>query len=434
MGVKRNMKQKILLLQIAGLGYNFLVKNLNGRKLYHLDIKPIQGLFPSLTCTVQATIRTASLPAQHGIVGNGFLFKEQWKPLFWEQSNRLIERPPIWNDFRSRGGKVAQMFIQQSLGPGSDMILSPAPIHKHRGVIMDCISEPPDLHIRIKREIGGAFPLHRYWGPMASIKSSQWIAKAIVYVMGSERPDLLYAYLPHLDYALQRWGPDSNDGKKAFDEVYSLIDNLLCTAKEANYQVIVFGDYPVTPAHNVVFPNIILRKAGLLKTRYTRGMHYPNFYMSTAFCIVDHQIAHVYVLNQDLVEDVKSLFDQVPHIDKVLYGSQKADADIDHHRSGELILVASEGAWFDYRWWADIKEAPEYAFHVDIHNKPGYDPCELFWGWLPFISQDPMKIKGTHGRADKKEPVFYASDVELPGAPRSLMELSVSLKNLLNSA
>ncbi|MCF6159105.1 MAG: alkaline phosphatase family protein [wastewater metagenome] len=427
------MEQRILLLQIAALGYNFLIKNLNGRRLFNLDVKPIHGVFPALTCVVQATMRTASHPMKHGIVGNGFFFKEQWKPLFWEQSIRLLQQPLIWDDFRLRGGTVAQMFIQQSLGPGSDILLSPAPIHKHHGIIMDCISEPPGLQVRLRKEIGGVFPLHRYWGPMASVKSSQWIAQAGISVMRNERPDLLYTYLPHLDYALQRTGLYSDTSKRAFIEVYSLIHEIMDAAKKERYRVILFGDYAITPAWNVVFPNSILKKAGLLKTRYIKGMLYPNFYTSSAFCIVDHQIAHVYVVDQKLVEEAKSLFSTVPHIEKILYGDKREEAGIGHPRSGELILVAEKGAWFDYRWWEDVKEAPEYAFRVDIHNKPGYDPCELFWGWPPFVSQNPQKIKGTHGRVDKHEPIFYATDIELPGNPGTLTELSASIKNLLDS-
>ncbi|MDN3511471.1 MAG: alkaline phosphatase family protein [Candidatus Jettenia sp.] len=427
------MEQKILLLQIAGLGYNFLRNNVNGQKLYDLDIKPMQGVFPGLTCVVQATMRTASLPAQHGIVGNGFFFKDQWKPLFWEQSIRLIQRPLIWENFRSHGGRVAQMFLQQSLGPGSDVFLSPAPIHKHRGgIIMNCISEPSHISVRLEKELKGAFPLHHYWGPFASKRSSRWIVKAIMNVMGNERPDLLYAYLPHLDYALQRSGPDSTVSKKAFVEVYSLIGELLRAAQKEKYRVILFGDYPVTPANTVVFPNIVLKKAGLLKTRFVQGMQYPDFYTSAAFSVVDHQVAHVYVFNQNLIEEVRSLLAKMPHIDTILDGTTKAEAGVDHTRSGELILVAKRGAWFDYRWWTEVKEAPEYAFHVDIHNKPGYDPCELFWGWPPFISQNPSRIKGTHGRVDENEPIFYASDRELPGNPVTLMDLSLSVKSLLD--
>ena len=108
------------------------------------------------------------------------------------------------------------MFIQQSLGPDTDMVLSPAPIHKHHGGIMlDCFAEPASLYGRLKKEIGSHFPLIHYWGPLASKKSSQWIIKAIMFMMRKEEPDLLFSYIPHMDYALQRFGPYSDKSQKA---------------------------------------------------------------------------------------------------------------------------------------------------------------------------------------------------------------------------
>lgn len=428
------MKQNILLLQAAALGYNFLTKNLGTQKFYGLDIKPLSGVFPALTCVVQATMRTGSLPSGHGIVGNGFFSREQRKPLFWEQSSRLIEGKRIWDKFRLNGGKVAQMFIQQSLGNDSDILFSPAPIHKHHGgMIMDCFSEPSYLNGRLTRELGSTFPLHHYWGPMASKKSSQWIAKAVISVMKNETPGLLYAYLPHLDYALQRYAADSKASKNAFIELNSFVGEILAAARNENYLVIIFGDYPITAANDVIFPNKILRDAGFLKMRNIKKMHYPNFYTSAAFSLVDHQIAHVYLFDRNATEEIKKLFSGLPCIDRILAENTKNNEGIAHPRSGDFVLVAKQGYWFDYRWWDDKSEAPEYAFHVDIHNKPGYDPCELLWGWPPSISRNPYRIKGTHGRVDDNEPVFYASDMELPDNPKTLVELSGSIEQLLNS-
>ncbi|MGA1875409.1 MAG: alkaline phosphatase family protein [bacterium] len=430
------MPFKMLLLHVAALGYNFLKQNLGDQPFHDLAIQPIQGLFPAVTCTVQATMRTALPPSGHGLVGNGFFFREQWKPLFWEQSSRLIEGGRIWDTFRSRGRTVAQMFIQQSLGPDSDLILSPAPIHKHHGgMILDCFSEPASLNDRLRKEMGSPFPLHSYWGPLASGKSSRWIAGAVVSVMKKEKPDFLYTYLPHLDYALQKYGPEGDESGRAFRDAYTLLGEIIRTAREEHYHLVVFGDYPITNADKVIFPNRVLRRAGLFKTRPVRGRHYPNFYTSPAFCMVDHQVAHLYLFEPGKLAEVKALMMDLAGVDKVLDRPAQAALGLDHARSGDLVLVAGPGHWFDYRWWEDKREAPDYAVHIDIHNKPGYDPCELFWGWPPpSISQNPLKIRGTHGRVDLHEPVFYASDLDLKGKPETILELSRSIKELLDES
>ncbi len=48
--------------------------------------------------------------------------------------------------------------------------------------------------------------------------------------------------------------------------------------------------------------------------------------------------------------------------------------------AGDLVLVAEPDAWFQYYWWDDRADAPPDATEMDIYAKPGFDPCELFFG------------------------------------------------------
>jgi len=426
------MERKILLLQVAGLGYNFLAQSLGKAELGGLAVARMAGMFPALTCPVQATMRTAVPASGHGIVANGFFSTELWKPLFWEQSSRLVQGPRIWDDLRQRGGAVGQLFIQQSLGVDADVVYSPAPVHKHHGgMILDSIALPEELGTRLHRELG-VFPLQSYWGPLASIRSSRWIAAATESVMAHERPELLYSYIPHLDYAMQRYGPDSNAARRACRQLDSIIARLVAESGRQGYDTIIFGDYPITAATGVVSPNRTLRQRGWFRTRRVKRMLYPHLPGSHAFCVVDHQIAHVHVWDKAVMQAVRESLQALEGVDRVLDGPAKAEAGVEHPRSGDFVLVAKRGYWFDYRWWNSPREAPDYATHVDIHNKPGYDPCELFFGWPPpRISQNPSRVRGTHGRLDVDEPVACASNIELPDNPRTLLELAHSVKILL---
>ncbi len=427
-----DMERRTLLLQVAGLGYNFLTASLGKAELGGLAVTPLAGMFPALTCPVQATMRTAVPASSHGIVGNGFFSTELWKPLFWEQSSRLMQGPRIWDDLRRRGGTVGQLFIQQSLGPDADVVYSPAPIHKHHGgMILESIALPEALHTRLHKTLG-VFSLQSYWGPLASIRSSRWITAATESVMAHERPNLLYSYIPHLDYALQRYGPESGAAQKACRQLDALIARLLVQSRSQGYDTVIFGDYPITTATGVVSPNKTLRQRGWLRTRQVKRMAYPYLPGSQAFCVVDHQIAHVHVWDKGALQAVREALQAMEGVDRILDGPAKTEAGIDHPRSGDLVLVAKRGYWFDYRWWDNSQEAPDYATHVDIHNKPGYDPCELFFGWPPMgISQEPSRIRGTHGRLDTDEPVAFASSIDLPGHPGSLPALAHSIKTLL---
>jgi predicted AlkP superfamily pyrophosphatase or phosphodiesterase len=429
------MGTKLLLLQMAGLGYNFLRESLGKAEFGGLAARPIGGLFPALTCPVQATMRTAAPPSRHGIVGNGFLIRELGRPLFWEQNGRLVEGPRIWDGLRQRGGTVGQLFIQQSLGPDCDVLYSPAPIHKHHGgMILDCIGRPEALHQRLYRELG-TFPLQSYWGPLASIRSTRWIIKAVANVLEHERPDLLYSYAPHLDYVLQRRGPDGPQAQSQCRQLDVSMRGLIEQAKNQGYCSVVFGDYPITKATGIVQPNKVLKDKGWLTLRHIRGMQYPYLFGSSAFCVADHQIAHVYIWDERITQAVRQALETLEGVASILDGPAQAKAGIDHSRSGALVLVAQPGYWFDYRWWDSNRQAPDYATHVDIHNKPAYDPCELFFGWPPpSVTQNPLRVRGTHGRLDEAEPVFYASDLDVPGKPQTLLELSAGVKTLLEQA
>jgi hypothetical protein len=236
-----------------------------------------------------------------------------------------------------------------------------------------------------------------------------------------------------LDYDLQRYGPESPQAKRAVTQMLDQLSRLKHTADHCGYDLLVFGDYAIAPCCNgALYPNRVLQKAGLLATRNIRNMQYPDFHTSKAFALVDHEIAHVYV--QSDMGKVRTTFEVMPGIDRVLEGDAMAQAGLNHSRAGDLILVANPGHWFAYPWWTDRREAPEYAGHVDIHNKPGYDPCELFWGWPPgTVSQNPDRLRGSHGRTGEDRQIAWCSTC-IEDKQSSLLDLAIAVQQLLEKA
>lgn len=413
-------RKKLLVVDLAALGWS-LVSHLP-------EFAPAQAVFPAITCTAQASFRTASLPQRHGIVANGLFFKDLTKVLFWEQSATLVEGPRIWDDFRARGGTVGLLFWQQSMGEAVDFLATPAPIHKHSGgMIQSCYTQPPELEARLNESIGRPFNLMNYWGPLANHKSSDWIVDAIITTMGAAdfAPDLLLGYIPHLDYDLQRHGPASPQAAKSLDVVLGYLTRLKAACADFGYDWIFIGDYAIEPVRRgAVFPNRVLRDAGLFRAREIRGMAYTDFFTSPAFAIVDHQIAHVHCRDAASVQAAREVLRKLEGVAEVLDRDAQAARGLTHARSGELIAVAERGAWFAYPWF-EKAEAPDYAGHVDIHNKPGYDPCELFFGWPPgSVSFDPRRIHGTHGLAGAGLEIAWSSSLRLDPPPRSFLELA----------
>ena len=429
--------KKLMIIQAAALGYEFFKNQKNlPERLQKLDWQKLETVTPAVTCTAQSTFRTALPASGHGMVGNGFFFDDLNKPLFWEQSGTLVQGKRIWEDFRAKGKTVASLFWQQSLGNDVDILLSPAPIHKHHGgMIQDCYCQPTGLYPKLKKKIGG-FNLMNYWGPLASHKSTNWIVNATIEVMKDYQPDLLLTYLPHLDYELQKTGPNSPKAIKAFGQFAEQLDKLLAQAEAQDYEFVIWGDYAIMDVKTPLYPNKVLREKGYLNFRHINAMLYPDYFTSKAMAIVDHQVAHIKVWDKSLITELKKVFEGTKGIAEVIVGEATGEHGAGHPRAGELILVSDPDCWFSYQWFNNKKEAPDYATHVDIHNKPGYDPCELFFGFPPpfNVSLDSNKIKGSHGLAGTKFPTAWASTTSLNGDITTLLDLAKAVEDKLNKS
>ena len=436
MVVNKEMSNRLVIIQVAGFGYDFLTETF-GATWGGLPLEPLTSVFPALTCTAQATFRTAAPVSHHGMVANGRFHRELRRPLLWEQSSALVSGPRIWDAFRQRGKRVAMLFWQQSLGESVDIILSPAPIHKHGGgMVQSVYSQPAGLYDSLCKSIKRTFPLHRYWGPLASPVSSDWIAKATALLLADpdQAPDLCLTYLPALDYDLQRHGPSHPAAKRSLSALLEQLSLIRNAAEKNGYDLILFGDYAIGPATQAIFPNRALREANLFQTRTVAGMQYPDFHASQAFAMVDHEIAHVTLRNTANIEETRTALASLDGIETIMDAKAQHAAGIAHPHGGELLLVAKPGFWFAYPWWTDRKDAPDYASHVDIHNKPGYDPCELFFGWPPIsVSQDTRRIKGSHGTVGKGRDAVWASTCQLAGTPATLQELAQLVKQHLET-
>ncbi|TAN35983.1 MAG: alkaline phosphatase family protein [Verrucomicrobia bacterium] len=417
------MTQKLLIVNAAALGWRLVQRQPPPAPLV---FQPLESVFPAVTCPAQAAFRTGLSPAACGAESNGLFLRDLRKVSFWEQSAALVRGPRIWEQFRARGKKVGLMFWQQSLGEQADLLLSPKPIHKHHGgMIQDCYSQPHDLYSRLVAAVGRPFNLMHYWGPLASHKASDWITDATCAVMAAPdlAPDLLLTYLPHLDYDLQRYGPESSQAFQALEKSYVHFSKLWKTAAATGYDVVIFGDYAIEAVTGApIFPNRVLRAANLLQVRQVGGRTYHDLFTSVAFAVCDHQGAHVIVLDGARRAAVRTVLEKLDGVDEII------------ERGADCLVTAKPGRWFAYPWWESKREAPDYAGHVDIHNKPGYDPCELFWGWsrLGGISQDAARIRGTHGLVGAGREVAWASSLPF-SKPAALLDLAQQLKIRLNT-
>jgi predicted AlkP superfamily pyrophosphatase or phosphodiesterase len=400
--------------------------------------RPLRTILPAVTCSVQSTFTTGTLPSAHGCVANGWYFRDLAEVWLWRQSNHLVTGEKIWDAAKRRDPSFtcAKLFWWFNMYSTADFAVTPRPLYPADGrKIPDIYTEPAGLRDELNARLG-AFPLFNFWGPKADITSSRWIAEAAKVVMNEKSPTLTLVYLPHLDYPLQRLGPDHPRMRDELRAIDAICGELVDAATAAGARVVVLSEYGIESVTSAVHVNRALREAKLLRVREELGTEKLDAGGSDAFAVADHQVAHVYVRRPELVAEVKRLLASLDGVEAVLDAEGKRAAGLDHPRSGELVLVASKGRWFSYYYWLDDARAPDFARTVDIHRKPGYDPVELFvdpklavpalkvgfrlaqkmLGFrylMDVIPLDASLVKGSHGRLEpdpSRWPVIMSSE------------------------
>ena len=420
------------------------------------SVAPIRAVTPAVTCSAQATFLTGLMPRDHGIVGNGWYFRELAQVMFWQQANQLVSGEKVWETARRRDPSctTAKMFWWFNMYSSAQWSVTPRPIYRSDGLkVVDIYSNPPAIRDRLVAE-HVAFPFFNFWGPTADIRSSQWIADTSISVDKWFSPTLLLIYLPHLDYNLQRLGPTDPRIREDVRAIDAVCGKLIAHCRERGRRVIALSEYGLVPVSGAVHINRVLRQAGMLAVRDELGTETLDAGASEAFAVADHQVAHVYVRNLARIPEVAALLRSTPGIDLVLERREQRELGLDHERSGELVAISARDRWFTYYFWLDDRLAPDFARTVDIHRKPGYDPAELFvdpqlsmpkltvaatltkkaLGFrylMNVIPLDASLVRGSHGRVTESPadgPVMISSQ---PDGVRSDVVESTSVRDVI---
>jgi predicted AlkP superfamily pyrophosphatase or phosphodiesterase len=346
---------------------------------------PLGEVTPAVTCTAQATLLTGQWPDVHGVVANGWLFRDTNEVRFWQQSNRLIQVEPVYATARRRAARRGRRFTAAKLfwwfnqGAAVDWAVTPKPHYAADGrKAFDVLTTPSALGLSLKQQLG-PFPFAAFWGPGSGIDSTRWIAAAAAVTLLDHQPDLTLAYLPHLDYDPQRCGPAGCDLPRLVGELDEACGPLVEAAAAVGARVWVVSEYGHRDVAFPVYPNRALRQAGLLTVRDGPFGEQLDTYASRAFAVCDHQLAHVYTADAAANRDAFAVLGELPGVARVLAGERRGELSLEHPHCGELVLLADPEAWFAYPFWLNDRRAPDYARTVAIHHKPGFDPCELFF-------------------------------------------------------
>ncbi|GAB4518442.1 MAG: alkaline phosphatase family protein [Anaerolineae bacterium] len=403
--------QKTVVIDVVGLTPELigehtphLQKFLNGGKM-----AAINPAIPAVTTTAQSNYLTGVHPAEHGIVANGWYFRDECEIKLWRQSNKLVQHRKIWDEAREINPSftVANMFWWYNMYSSADYAVTPRPMYPSDGrKLPDIYSWPSNLRFELQQELG-AFPLFNFWGPNSSIVSTQWIAKASMRITERFDPTLVLIYLPHLDYGLQRHGPDVSKVAHDLREVDQVIGQLMEFYGKRGHQIVILSEYGITAVDTPIHINRLFRQHNMIAIREELGLELLDAGMSTAFAVADHQIAHIHIQDMRRKDEIKAMVEKLPGVAEVLDEDGKRAYHLDHPRAGDLVALAKPNAWFTYYYWLDDSRAPDFARTVDIHRKPGYDPVELF---IDPALKNP-KLKAGYKLARKKLGFRYLMDL-----------------------
>ena len=415
---------------------------------------PMSSVLPAVTCSAQASLLTGLSPQEHGVVGNGWMDPESREVALWRQANTLVTGEKLYETVKRRepDAVTAKLFWWWNMGAEVDLSITPRPHYPADGrKIVDTYSSPTSFGEDLVGSLG-PFPFFDFWGPRSGLPSSRWIADAAIRTLEGHQPALTLVYLPHLDYDHQRFGPDDPRSIQAVTEADALVGDIHAAAKQVDAALLVISEYGIRPVTRAVELNRVLRRAGLLSVRESPTGERLDVFASRAFAVVDHQLAHIYCDSTESVVAAREALTEVPGVASLHAGSERGELGLDHARAGDLIALAERDSWFHYPYWLDDSKAPDFAPTVDIHSKPGYDPCELFTDpklalpavrvarrlaqkklgfrtLMDVVSQDPTQVRGSHGllpESPEHGPIFVCSEPfsDCGGEPEASVEWS----------
>ena len=433
---------RLAVLNIVGLSESLLGPHMPGLTAFaeKHGRQSYQPEFPAVTCTAQSSLLTGAPVSSHGIVANGWYDRESAEVRFWKQSNHIVRGDKIWDKLRREipGFTCAKLFWWYNMHSTADFTITPRPLYPADGrKVFDVHTQPMLMRDELKRDLG-EFPFPAFWGPAAGIASSEWIAASAKWVEEKHSPTLSLVYLPHLDYPLQKDGPLAPGIPAELAKIDRVASDLIAFYEKRGVRVLVLSEYGISPVCKPVHLNRLFRAKGWLSLKNELGRETLDCGGCRAFAIADHQIAHVYVNDPSIRDEVRTLLESTPGIDEVRVPPPGIAAE----RAGDLIAIAKPDAWFTYYFWENDALAPDYARTIDIHRKPGYDPCELFIdpairfpklaiakfllqktlglrGLLKVIPLDASLVKGSHGRdqvPDNERPVLLGTRIPVANA------------------
>jgi len=347
--VEQQQKPYVILISVDGFrddyyekfGTDFLLK----MKTKGVSAKMIPS-FPSVTFPNHYTLVTGMIPAHHGLVGNN-MYNPKTKEFYSMRNKKAVQNAdwyggiPIWSLAESQ-----QMLTACYYWPGSEA------------------------------EIAGFFP--SYYFPYAETKTIEERIQKVkdwLSLPEEERPHFITFYLPDVDQAGHKFGPDALETKFAVKFADATVEKLVEAVEETNLPVNYF----------------FVSDHGMTTINRKEPLAVPDLNSDDIEVVVNGTYVSVFIEDENKIEKLfNNLKEEIPankpyavylknQVPKKYRFSTKEDK---HHRIGDIVLIA---------------EAPNYFSRYEsifMRGSHGYFPEDtpemntVFLAWGPDIKKN----------------------------------------------
>ncbi len=330
---------------------------------------------PSVTWINHTTLVTGVSPAKHGVLYNGLLVRQgpNLPPMIeqWADRGRMVFVPTVYDRAFEKGLITAEV---------DWVAIKGAP------TIHWSFAEKPNPEGVVERELRTS---QKLWDPsLAKIdethsrniawKDLQW-TQAAVHIIREHRPNLLLLHLLSTDASNHSYGPGSTASYVAYGYADQLIGRLIDGIKDAGIldktTLLIATDHGFKKVSKITYPNVALRKAGLLETvgaRVPKCDAWVQAQGGMAFAFVTDPTRKAALLPR-LRETLLSL----EGVEQVLDGSEAPALGMptpdQNNGMGDLILFAKKGYAFQSPAQGD-HEVADSTGYLGTHGYPAADP------------------------------------------------------------
>lgn len=304
---------------------------------------------PSITWPCHTSLITGVTPQKHGVLFNGLLVRQDdGKPPRiepWVDKSKLVRVPTLYDAAHAAGLTTAE----------SDWVAVTRP-----GTIHWSFAEIPNLNGAVEQEMiaaGIIKPEHIAGMQPGAIRNKtvwrddMW-TKGAIFMFQRHKPNLLLYHTLNTDSTHHRYGPGTDPSYTALAFADRLLGDLVRAVDESGLRpkttFIITTDHGFKKVANFSYPNVVLKKAGLVRTAG------PTVTQCDAYAMTQGGIAFVYVLNParkaELVPRLKELFAAAEGVERVVDASEAHTLDMptpaENQGMGELILYPKSGYAF----------------------------------------------------------------------------------------